>query len=81
MSAQENTRLVQPAYEAFARGDMAALAEVIVRDELIAAPPTSLNAPIGGKRALGEDREHFAPDIPRPADDCYSVTHGVTFAL
>jgi WS/DGAT/MGAT family acyltransferase len=30
-----------------------ALVEVIVRDELIAAPRTSLNAPIGGKRRLG----------------------------
>jgi WS/DGAT/MGAT family acyltransferase len=30
-----------------------ALVEVIVRDELIAAPRTSLNVPIGGKRRLG----------------------------
>ena len=32
MSADENTRLVQSAYEAFGRGDMAALAEVIADD-------------------------------------------------
>ncbi|MGZ8666038.1 MAG: WS/DGAT/MGAT family O-acyltransferase [Solirubrobacterales bacterium] len=30
-----------------------ALVEVIIRDELIAAPKTSLNVPIGGKRRLG----------------------------
>jgi WS/DGAT/MGAT family acyltransferase len=30
-----------------------ALVEVIVRDEIIAAPKTSLNVPIGGKRRLG----------------------------
>ena len=30
-----------------------ALVELIVRDEIIAAPATSLNAPIGGKRRLG----------------------------
>ena len=30
-----------------------ALAEIIVRDELIGAPRTSLNVPIGGKRRLG----------------------------
>ena len=32
MSAEENTRLVQSAYEAFGRGDMAALAEVMADD-------------------------------------------------
>ena len=32
MSADENTRLVQGAYEAFGRGDMAALAEVMTDD-------------------------------------------------
>ncbi len=32
MSADENTRLVQSAYEAFGRGDMAALAEVMADD-------------------------------------------------
>ena len=32
MSAEENTRLVQNAYEAFGRGDMAALAEVMADD-------------------------------------------------
>lgn len=32
MSAEENTRLVQKAYEAFGRGDMAALAEVMADD-------------------------------------------------
>ena len=32
MSAEENTRLVQGAYEAFGRGDMAALAEVMADD-------------------------------------------------
>ena len=32
MSAEENTRLVQTAYEAFGRGDMAALAEVMADD-------------------------------------------------
>ena len=30
-----------------------ALVEVIIRDEMIAAPSTSLNVPIGGKRRLG----------------------------
>jgi diacylglycerol O-acyltransferase / wax synthase len=30
-----------------------ALVEVIIRDEIIAAPKTSLNVPIGGKRRLG----------------------------
>ena len=32
MSADENTRLAQSAYEAFGRGDMAALAEVMADD-------------------------------------------------
>ena len=32
MSAEENTRLVQRAYEAFGRGDMAAFAEVMADD-------------------------------------------------
>ena len=32
MSAEENTRLVQSAYKAFGRGDMAALAEVMADD-------------------------------------------------
>ena len=32
VSAEENTRLVQSAYEAFGRGDMAALAELMVDD-------------------------------------------------
>ena len=32
MSADENTRLAQSAYEAFGRGDMAALAEVMTDD-------------------------------------------------
>ena len=32
MSAEENTRLVQTAYEAFGRGDMAAFAEVMADD-------------------------------------------------
>ncbi len=32
MSAEENTRLVQSAYEAFGRGDIAALAELIADD-------------------------------------------------
>ena len=32
MSADENTRLVQSAYEAFGRGDVAALAEVMADD-------------------------------------------------
>ena len=32
MSAEENTRLAQSAYEAFGRGDMAALAEVMADD-------------------------------------------------
>ena len=32
MSAEENTRFVQSAYEAFGRGDMAALAEVMADD-------------------------------------------------
>jgi ketosteroid isomerase-like protein len=32
VSAEENTRLVQTAYEAFGRGDMAALAEVMADD-------------------------------------------------
>ena len=32
MSAEENTRLVQSAYEAFGRGDMAALAELMADD-------------------------------------------------
>jgi ketosteroid isomerase-like protein len=32
VSAEENTRLVQSAYEAFGRGDMAALAEVMAND-------------------------------------------------
>jgi ketosteroid isomerase-like protein len=32
VSAEENTRLVQRAYEAFGRGDMAALAEVMADD-------------------------------------------------
>ena len=32
MPAEENTRLVQTAYEAFGRGDMAALAEVMADD-------------------------------------------------
>ena len=32
MSAEENTRLVQSAYEAFGRGDMKALAEVMADD-------------------------------------------------
>ena len=32
MSAEENTRLVQSAYEAFGRGDMEALAEVMTDD-------------------------------------------------
>ena len=32
MSVEENTRLVQSAYEAFGRGDMAALAEVMAED-------------------------------------------------
>ena len=32
MSAEENTRLVQGAYEAFGRGDMAAFAEVMADD-------------------------------------------------
>jgi ketosteroid isomerase-like protein len=32
VSAEENTRLVQSAYEAFGRGDMAALAEVMADD-------------------------------------------------
>ena len=32
MSAEENTRLVQSAYETFGRGDMAALAEVMADD-------------------------------------------------
>ncbi|MFL5948773.1 MAG: nuclear transport factor 2 family protein [Gaiellaceae bacterium] len=32
MSAEENTRLTQSAYEAFGRGDMAALAEVMADD-------------------------------------------------
>jgi ketosteroid isomerase-like protein len=32
MSADENTRLVQSAYEAFGRGDLAALAEVLADD-------------------------------------------------
>ena len=32
MSAEENTRLAQGAYEAFGRGDMAALAEVMADD-------------------------------------------------
>ncbi len=30
-----------------------AMAEVLVKDELISAPPSSLNVPIGGKRRLG----------------------------
>ena len=30
-----------------------ALAELVVRDELIGAPRTSLNVPIGGRRRLG----------------------------
>jgi uncharacterized protein len=32
VSAEENTRLAQSAYEAFGRGDMAALAEVMAHD-------------------------------------------------
>ena len=32
MSAEENARLVQSAYEAFGQGDMAALAEVMADD-------------------------------------------------
>ena len=32
MSAEENTRLVQSAYEAFGQGDMAAFAEVMADD-------------------------------------------------
>ena len=32
MPAEENTRLVQSAYEAFGRGDMAAFAEVMADD-------------------------------------------------
>jgi uncharacterized protein len=32
VSAEENTRLVQSAYEAFGRGDIAALAEVMADD-------------------------------------------------
>jgi uncharacterized protein len=32
VSAEENTRLVQNAYEAFGRGDMAALAEAMTDD-------------------------------------------------
>ena len=32
MSAEENTRLVQSAYEAFGRGDIAALAELMADD-------------------------------------------------
>ena len=32
MSAEENTRLVQSAYEAFGRGDVAALAELLADD-------------------------------------------------
>jgi hypothetical protein len=32
VSAEENTRLVQSAYEAFGRGDMAGLAEVMADD-------------------------------------------------
>ena len=34
MSAEENTRLVQSAYEAFGRGDMAAFAELMADDIL-----------------------------------------------
>ena len=37
-----------------------ALVDVIVRDELIAAPRTSLNVPIGGKRRLGVVRISLA---------------------
>ena len=48
MSADENTRLAQSAYEAFGRGDMAALAEVMADDIEWVSPGDPADDPNAG---------------------------------
>lgn len=57
-----------------------ALVELIVRDELIAAPQTSLNAPIGGKRRLGVVRVPL-DEIKRVKNELGGTVNDVVLAL
>jgi len=56
-----------------------ALAEVIVRDELIAAPPSSLNVPIGGTRRLAVVRVPLA-ELKAAKDELGATVNDVVLA-